>query len=226
MLHPRGVKLRGWTNVDKNTNHRERHRACSPDKLCECATFAAVEELHRKSRDRLGRTDQELLGADPVGQGNEKESLRRLHQTGIVYKNKGDFDRAIADYTRATQIDPKDGLAYNNRGWPHYKKDEFDLAIADYTMAIALNYKSALTYQARGQTYAEKKQYDLAIQDYNEAIKIDPKDVRCFNSRGYAYLNKGQIDRAVQDYDQALKLDPNNADAIRLRADAIAKKTK
>ena len=93
-------------------------------------------------------------------------------------------------------------------------------------MAIALNYKSALTYQARGQTYAEKKQYDLAIQDYNEAIKIDPTDVRGFNSRGYAYLNKGQIDRAVQDYDQALKLDPNNADAIRLRADAIAKKTK
>jgi tetratricopeptide (TPR) repeat protein len=33
---------------------------------------------------------------------------------GLAYKHKQ--DRAIADYTKAIEIDPNDGLDYNNRG--------------------------------------------------------------------------------------------------------------
>jgi tetratricopeptide (TPR) repeat protein len=41
---------------------------------------------------------------------------------------------------------------------------------------------------------------------------------------GLAYTGKGQYDRAIQDFDRALKLNPKDADAIRYRAEAIAKK--
>ena len=35
---------------------------------------------------------------------------------GVEYRNKGDLDRAIADFTKAIEIDPKFAGAYNNRG--------------------------------------------------------------------------------------------------------------
>jgi tetratricopeptide (TPR) repeat protein len=35
---------------------------------------------------------------------------------GIAYGEKGEYDRAIADYNRAIQLDPKLAFAYNNRG--------------------------------------------------------------------------------------------------------------
>ncbi len=56
-------------------------------------------------------------------------------------KNKGEYDRAIADYDKAIALKPKYADFYNNRGIAYDKKGEYDRAIADYDKAIALNPK-------------------------------------------------------------------------------------
>jgi tetratricopeptide (TPR) repeat protein len=67
---------------------------------------------------------------------------------GITYYGKGEFDRAIADYTEAIRLDPDYAEAYYNRSsspFPKYVvprasryagKGELELAIADYTATI------------------------------------------------------------------------------------------
>ena len=35
---------------------------------------------------------------------------------GVAYANKGDYDKAIADCNEAIRLDPKDAVAYCNRG--------------------------------------------------------------------------------------------------------------
>jgi tetratricopeptide (TPR) repeat protein len=57
---------------------------------------------------------------------------------GNAYVVKGEYDRAIADYTEAIELDP-DYTAYYNRGTTYLKKGELDRAISDYTNAIRLN---------------------------------------------------------------------------------------
>ena len=47
-------------------------------------------------------------------------------------------DRAIADYTRAIEIDPRDAVAYNNRGIAYRAKGDNDRAIADLAAAMRL----------------------------------------------------------------------------------------
>ena len=41
---------------------------------------------------------------------------------GNSFYNEGDFDKAIADYTKAISIDPKYAEAYYNRGQAYYRK--------------------------------------------------------------------------------------------------------
>jgi Flp pilus assembly protein TadD len=148
-----------------------------------------------------------------------------LVTSGNAYSKKEDYDRAIADYTEALQLDPNYALAitnlaiaYANRGIAYYNKKDYDRAIADYTQAIRIE-PSANRYYNRGIAYSGKKDYDRAIADYTQAIRIEPSDGR-YNSRGNAYYNKKDYNRAIADYTEALRINPNHTNARTSLADA------
>ena len=44
-------------------------------------------------------------------------------------------DLALADYTKAIELDPRDGAKFNDRGNIHWNKQDINLAIADYSQA-------------------------------------------------------------------------------------------
>ena len=69
---------------------------------------------------------------------------------GVAYGNKGDYDRAIADFTEAIRVDPKLATAFSNRGLAYEKKGSYDRAIADYNEAIRLNPIDATSFCRRG----------------------------------------------------------------------------
>jgi len=82
--------------------------------------------------------------------------------------------RAIADYTEAIRLDPKDASAFNSRGIAYYDKGQSDRAIKDYDKAIELSPRYATAFTGRGAAYAGKGQYDRAIADFDEAIRLTP----------------------------------------------------
>jgi tetratricopeptide (TPR) repeat protein len=106
----------------------------------------------------------------------------------------------------AIRLDPKNELAYYNRGLAYNKKGEHDRAIADLDEAIRLNPQDAEPYVGRGEAYASKDELDRAIADLDEAIRLNPKFATAYNARGLAYYSKGDYARAIADYDQALTL--------------------
>ena len=55
------------------------------------------------------------------------------HNCGNAYLKKGDYNRAIEDYTRAIERKSDYAEAYNSRGAAYDKKGEFDRAIVEYT---------------------------------------------------------------------------------------------
>jgi tetratricopeptide (TPR) repeat protein len=87
---------------------------------------------------------------------------------------KGYYDKAIADYTKAIEIDPKYADVYYDRGDVWYDKGDYDKAIADYTKAIEINPKFIPAYKHLGDAWREKGYYDKAIASYTKAIEIDP----------------------------------------------------
>ena len=66
---------------------------------------------------------------------------------GNGYREKGDQDHAIADYSEAIRIDPEHVMAFNNRGVIYGAKGDLDRAVADYNEAIRLDPKEAVNNQ-------------------------------------------------------------------------------
>jgi lipoprotein NlpI len=126
---------------------------------------------------------------------------------GIAYGRKRDFDRAIADYNEAINLDPKHVSAYNNRGVAYDRKGDFDRAIADYNETINLDPKYVSAYNNRGATYGRKGDFDRAIADLDEAIRLDPKLALAYNHRGAAHLHQRDYEHAIADFSEAIRLD-------------------
>jgi tetratricopeptide (TPR) repeat protein len=58
---------------------------------------------------------------------------------GVAWSWKGEYDKAIEDYSEAIRINPEHATAYNNRGVAWSWKGEYDKAIVDCTEAIRLD---------------------------------------------------------------------------------------
>jgi tetratricopeptide (TPR) repeat protein len=146
---------------------------------------------------------------------------------GKLYRDKSDYQRAIADFDEAIKLDPEFIEAFTDRGIAYFRQGQVDRAIADYDQAIKLRYFDVAALTSRGQAYQSKGDYDGAIKDYNVIISMYPARVSAsaFRERGDAYRAKGEYDRAIQDYDEAIKANPRSSDAMANRLLAIKAKS-
>jgi lipoprotein NlpI len=100
---------------------------------------------------------------------------------GLAYRDKGELDRAIADFNEAIRLEPKFAVAFNSRGFTYDRKGERDRAIADYTEAIRLDPKFAVAFRNRGRAYLYAGALPKALADFSQSSELDPKN-------GYAAL--------------------------------------
>ena len=70
--------------------------------------------------------------------------------------DKGQYDQALFDFTKAIELNPKDADAYINRGFVYDKKGQYDQAISNFTKALEINPKYAEAYCNRGIAYGKK----------------------------------------------------------------------
>jgi hypothetical protein len=70
------------------------------------------------------------------------DSTRNLaiahYNRGRAYRDKGEFDRAIADYDKSLALNPRDADVYGNRGVAYEQQGNEQKAAADYRKALTL----------------------------------------------------------------------------------------
>ncbi|HXW26809.1 MAG TPA: tetratricopeptide repeat protein, partial [Xanthobacteraceae bacterium] len=154
------------------------------------------------------------------GRSSKYDLGTQYYNRGRAYRQKEDYDSAIADFNEAIELDPKYIDAYYERGYAYYAKGDYDRAVAEYTEAIRLDPKFTNAYYERGYSYSAKGDYDSAVADHTEAIRLDPKFADAYYERGNAYDARGDYERAVADYTEAIRLRANNEDAYFARGRA------
>ncbi len=118
----------------------------------------------------------------------------------------GDNKAAIADFTQAIALDPKDYRYYLSRGDVYLKEQQFDEAIMDFTKVIELRPDYRRYRVTRAEAYYQKGDYDKAIADVDIYLNYWRFDGEAFYIRGEAYKQKGNLDQAVADFSEALRL--------------------
>jgi tetratricopeptide (TPR) repeat protein len=148
--------------------------------------------------------------------GEYPDSFTLISIRGTTYHQKGDTDKAMADYTRMTILLPQDPDGWNNRGYLYHELGEYDKAIADYTRCIPLSPANYGTYWSnRGIVYYDKGDLDAALADLNQSIACwtDPEcSGWALYHRGLVWKKKGDFDKALEDFRLAATYDPDNAD--------------
>jgi len=147
-----------------------------------------------------------------------------LQNRATAYLDKGERDRAIQDYDRAIQLNPRYSNAFNGRGVAYQDKGDNEHALQDYSEAIRLDPMNANAFNGRCWLRAAVGQLESALADCNESLKLRPGNSNTLDSRGFVYLRLGRWDEAFADADAALKGNPKNAWALYERG--IAKRRK
>ena len=167
---------------------------------------AKVEFEKALKVDPFYESARSLKLIEEVNEGKIKTNAAIRYFKGVGYGFKGQNDQAIADFTKAIEINPRFAYAYYNRGNAYGRKGHYDQAISDFTKAIEIDSRFAMPYFSRGYAYGCKGQHDKAISDYNKAIEINPRYAEAHSNRGVAYDAKGNMKKACSDWKRACEL--------------------
>jgi len=91
---------------------------------------------------------------------------------GVASVKKGDFDQAIAYFTKVITTNPGLAEAYYNRGVMYMKKNSLDQAISDFSKAVQLRPAYAQVFNNRAVAYYNKKEYAKSWEDVRRAESL------------------------------------------------------
>lgn len=196
-----------------------------------------ADALLESGRQSLNARNYAAAVADLEKAARLKPGDARVYsRLGAAWMGQEKWEKAIASFTKAIQINPYDN-DYVNRGRARMELEATDDAIADFVAATRLNPHNAAAFVALGSAYVEKDDPAHAVDAYDRAVGIcssDPQanfpllNVRVF--RANANILLGNKAAAADDLIRAMPLlrdDPQSArsvfDAAAVLARAYAK---
>jgi Tfp pilus assembly protein PilF len=115
----------------------------------------------------------------------------------------------LAACDRAIELDPKNAVAWGNKGYTLNELGRATEALAACERAIKLNPKYALSWSGMGFMLTQLGRPAEALSACERAIELDPKNAYHWVNRGWAKLGLGQIVEAGDDFRHAIKLNGN-----------------
>ncbi|MBN1190690.1 MAG: tetratricopeptide repeat protein [Dehalococcoidales bacterium] len=103
----------------------------------------------------------------------EAVDFSMLYNSGNANYRQKKYDAAIADYSKAIELDPSRGIAYSNRGAAYSAKGENEQALDDHNHAIELDPNYSLGYYNRAMVYHLMKRLEEAIADLEKVISLN-----------------------------------------------------
>jgi tetratricopeptide (TPR) repeat protein len=172
-----------------------------------------AEALHNRgiALKQLGKIEE---GQRDIGAAlSLKPDSDYSKHTGIgdAHRDKGEHDKAIAQYQEAIKIDPNREAGWFLCGLTRWEQRDYARAITDFTKAIERDAKSARSYAYRGFCRFQLREADAALADFNKAIDLDPEFSPAYVGRATYYFYKGERAKVREDYGKAKTLDPKLA---------------
>ena len=172
----------------------------------QCGTFANMETLWRTT-----------LAKNP-------DCWMAHSNLGLLLKNQGRIEEAIAQYHQALQLDPNAWDALNDLGVALAARGRFDEAIMNYRKSLEIDPNRFAVQNNLGHALAAEGRFDEAMEYYRRAIQINPNFADALNNLGNALAARGRPDEAIKYYRQAIQINPDFSEALNNLGVALADK--
>jgi tetratricopeptide (TPR) repeat protein len=161
---------------------------------------------------------------DREGAMKKNKELNDAFTAGLAAVQAKDYDTAITNLTKASELDPKQVAVWAQLADAYVgaasKKTgpEFDATmqkgIEAYGKALELNPSDAATHNNFALALAKAKKFPEMQSELQKAAELDPpKAGQYYYNLGALLVNAGQAEPAGVAFKKAIELDPNHADS-------------
>lgn len=164
------------------------------------AEESSVDELLAESRQAFerGESKQAVELADRAVAADAK-SVRAVYVRGLLHEAMREHRRALADFNRALELNPRHADAYDHRGSEQFKLGRIDESIADFDKAIELDPARERGHWKRGISYYYAGRYDEGQKQFESYQTFDDNDVENAVWRYLCMARSAGVERAQQD---------------------------
>jgi tetratricopeptide (TPR) repeat protein len=158
----------------------------------------------------LGRVGNRILefynGFFSLGNGDNGRIYENL---GRGFRNKGQFDKALAAYRELAKLNPGSADAQFQIGRLHAAKGELDLAIAAFRSAVAKKPDHAEARYHLGRACAKSQDLAGAVAELAKAVEQNPENHEWHYWLGVCHDKNGSPEKALVSLQRAVGLRPD-----------------
>ncbi|WP_198013406.1 tetratricopeptide repeat protein [Thalassoporum mexicanum] len=145
----------------------------------------------------------------------KKLSLSALDylKLGNAYFEEDKFEKALASYNKAIEINPVLDEAWFGYGVVLYELERFKEARTSFERAIESNPDFYEAWINHGNTQGQLGCYEEAFNSYERAIKIKPRSYEAYFNYGKALEESNHFNKAITQYDNAISIKPERFEA-------------
>src|SRR5436190_925927 len=141
------------------------------------------------------------------------ESAEMHNILGSALADKGEFDRAIAEFREALRLEPDSASAHLNLGLALASHQAPEEAVVHLRRSVQLDPGSGRAHYALAGILLAAGQYEGAIDELRASLRVTPDSVEIHEGLGIVLASQGKLDEAVDEFRASVRLRPISAGA-------------
>ena len=148
---------------------------------------------------------------------------------GVLYVQLADYERAEADFARASELDPKQALSDAAQGLAAAQENDLDRALATIEAKLARKPNDAYLLYLRADMLAQQgadpgtPAFTTALRSARKAVALQPGLAPAHAVLAKLYLQAGRHREAVEQCRRALAIDPDDQTSLYRLIQALRK---
>ncbi len=148
-----------------------------------------------------------IVNTNFYGVDRGKGFAQSHYRLGIIYGDRGDNDRAIAEYRRSVAIDPLYPKSYLNLGALLADSGEGAEAVEMFRNAVRLDPGYAAARVNLAIAHGRVGDYEAAMSQLDTLLAADPGNAMALKERGIVFYRTGRAEEAVAAFEEAARHD-------------------
>jgi tetratricopeptide (TPR) repeat protein len=176
-----------------------------------------VFDLRRLASSQAGADQSPSEPARGDKESGEPTDAAGFGRRGTAYAARHDFEHAIADLTRAHELDPKGESYIRQRGLARWSNGQPDLAMADFDQALKLKPDDIDALVSRAKLYLAGHDVPAASADLEAADRLAPRQADVRLDIADAYVRAEVLAPALVQFDLWIAAHPDDAGLARAK---------